>query len=100
MTSTASSPAVVPLAIAVNDDVAAVKAIRRERRIAPDEQAEENRRRAVRAWLAKATAPLLGLALFVLIWQLIAQTGGQLPTPASTWDAAKVLFADPFYRKA
>ncbi len=99
LTSTASSPAVVPSPVAVNDEVAAVNAIRREPRIAPAEQAEENRRRAVRAWLAKAAAPLLGLAVFVLIWQLIAQTGGQLPTPASTWDAAKILFADPFYRK-
>lgn len=84
---------------AVNDDVAAVQTTRRKPCLAAAEQVEENKRRAVRAWLAMAMAPLLGFALFVAVWQLIAQTNDQIPTPASTWDAAKVLFADPFYRK-
>jgi len=38
-----------------------------------------------------------GLALFVLGWQILSLNNTQLPGPASTWDAAAVLFADPFY---
>jgi nitrate/nitrite transport system permease protein len=89
----------VSSATAVNDEVAAADAFRRKSHIVATEQAEENKRRALRAWLAKAFAPLLGLAVLILFWQLIAQTGGQIPTPGSTWEAAKLLFADPFYRK-
>jgi nitrate/nitrite transport system permease protein len=50
--------------------------------------------------LFRATVPpVLGLALFVLLWQLVSASGGDsgLPGPAKTWEAAKVLFADPFY---
>jgi nitrate/nitrite transport system permease protein len=35
--------------------------------------------------------------LFVLVWHLVAISSDGLPGPGSTWDAAKVLFADPFY---
>jgi nitrate/nitrite transport system permease protein len=38
-----------------------------------------------------------GLALFVLGWQILSLNNTQLPGPASTWDAAALLFADPFY---
>ena len=57
--------------------------------------AQARRRKA----MLKVFAPLAGFALFVLIWQLIAQTGGQIPTPATVWDAAVKVFGDPFYRK-
>ncbi|MFZ5755842.1 MAG: nitrate ABC transporter permease [Pseudomonadota bacterium] len=40
---------------------------------------------------------VLGLVLFILVWSIVADRTGTLPGPASTWDAAKVLFADPFY---
>lgn len=43
--------------------------------------------------------PLLGLALLVLVWQVIASKNSAFPTPAVTWDEALKLFADPFYRK-
>ncbi len=42
--------------------------------------------------------PLLGIALFVLLWHIIAVTGKRLPTPATTWHAAVELFGKPFYR--
>jgi nitrate/nitrite transport system permease protein len=46
----------------------------------------------------KATVPpLLGIALFVALWALVANSGGQIPGPAATWDAAVALFSDPFY---
>src|SRR5262245_46009121 len=57
-------------------------------RLTPDEQRRELRRAEVRAWLARLFAPVLGLILFGLLWQLIAQTSGQLPTPAKVWHAA------------
>jgi nitrate/nitrite transport system permease protein len=43
--------------------------------------------------------PVLGIALFILLWQIVSSNGGEqgLPGPAKTWEAAKLLFADPFY---
>ena len=52
-----------------------------------------------RAVLLKILAPIAGFALFALIWQLIAQTSGQIPTPAKVWDAAVAIYSDPFYSK-
>lgn len=47
--------------------------------------------------LARAMLPpILGLALFIGVWALVSQTS-TLPGPAKTWDAAVVLFSDPFY---
>lgn len=48
--------------------------------------------------LCKASiAPLLGILAFIGFWSLLAQYGEGLPGPLSTWQAALVLFADPFY---
>jgi nitrate/nitrite transport system permease protein len=44
-----------------------------------------------------AVPPLLGMLLFVALWSLVANSGGQIPGPSETWDAAVVLFSDPFY---
>ena len=43
----------------------------------------------------------IGIALFILLWQIISASGGEhgLPGPAKTWESAKLLFADPFYDK-
>jgi nitrate/nitrite transport system permease protein len=41
--------------------------------------------------------PLAGLALFILIWVGISIMSQSLPGPGKTWDAAVVLFSDPFY---
>ncbi|MFZ5722549.1 MAG: nitrate ABC transporter permease [Pseudomonadota bacterium] len=40
---------------------------------------------------------VLGLALFIALWAVVAEKTGTLPGPGSTWDAALQLFADPFY---
>ncbi|MBA2350947.1 MAG: nitrate ABC transporter permease [Pseudomonadota bacterium] len=40
----------------------------------------------------------LGLIVFIGIWALIAQIS-TLPNPAKTWEAALILFSDPFYVK-
>jgi nitrate/nitrite transport system permease protein len=42
--------------------------------------------------------PLLGLVLMIGVWALVAVGSGNIPGPARTWDAAVLLFADPFYR--
>ncbi|MBF0673996.1 nitrate ABC transporter permease [Pseudomonas sp.] len=41
--------------------------------------------------------PLLGIALFLFVWSLIAAKSTGLPGPLSTGQAALLLFADPFY---
>jgi len=49
-------------------------------------------------WLQQGLPPLFGLLLLVGLWHLAATSGeGQFPTPAATWEAALVLFADPFF---
>ncbi|HEX4869613.1 MAG TPA: nitrate ABC transporter permease [Moraxellaceae bacterium] len=52
------------------------------------------------AWgtvIARTLAPLLGLALFVLFWAALSHFRKELPGPVATWEAAKLLFAHPFY---
>ncbi|WP_269530788.1 nitrate ABC transporter permease [Chitinimonas sp. BJYL2] len=49
-------------------------------------------------WLAfEAFPPVLGLALFVLLWQAVSLYSPGLPGPAKTWASAVELFAHPFY---
>jgi nitrate/nitrite transport system permease protein len=42
--------------------------------------------------------PLLGMVILIGIWYIATMKGGSIPGPLQTWDAATVLFADPFYR--
>jgi len=50
-------------------------------------------------WL-RVIPPLLGLALLVGIWALVALTSrGSIPSPIETWQQALQVFSDPFYRK-
>ncbi|MCE9632713.1 MAG: nitrate ABC transporter permease [Methylophilales bacterium] len=41
---------------------------------------------------------LTGVLLFLALWAFLAQQTGSLPGPVKTWESAKVVFADPFYR--
>ena len=50
-------------------------------------------------WLPRLLAPLIGLGLFVLFWEVLSRTGGQLPSPVATGHAALAVFGDPFYSK-
>src|SRR2546425_8817187 len=50
-------------------------------------------------WLPRVLAPIIGLALFVALWAIIAKAGGRLPDPASTWHSAVEVFSNPFYKK-
>jgi nitrate/nitrite transport system permease protein len=50
-----------------------------------------------RALLLAVLPPVLGLGLLVLVWQLVAASNSNFPSPLVTWEAAVKLFADPFY---
>ncbi len=80
-----------PAAPALAESAARVKA-----RVAPP---TGYRRIQVPDWLLKAVAPVIGFALFVCAWAIIAKFGGRIPGPAAVWDAAVVIFSDPFYQK-
>ena len=43
--------------------------------------------------------PIVGTSLLILVWGLLTMNGGSFPTPLATFDAAAVLFSDPFYDK-
>ena len=51
----------------------------------------------MRSFLATVLPPIAGLAILIGLWHLATVKGGSIPSPAKTWDAATVLFADPFY---
>ncbi|ABF07162.1 nitrate/nitrite transport system permease protein [Cupriavidus metallidurans] len=70
---------------------------RRAQEIAALEQ-RAARRDALAAFVLKCVPPLIGFALFVLVWHGIATLIPSIPTPGATWNAAVPLFADPFYR--
>jgi nitrate/nitrite transport system permease protein len=42
--------------------------------------------------------PVLGLLVLLGIWHVATHKGGGIPGPPQVWDAAVVLFSDPFYR--
>ena len=44
--------------------------------------------------------PLLGIALFIMLWGVVSQTSPNLPGPVKTWHSAVELFSDPFHRKS
>ena len=56
-------------------------------------------RSRISALMLKALPPVLGLALLVLIWQIISAKNSAFPSPAVTFEEAVRLFADPFYSK-
>ena len=43
--------------------------------------------------------PLVGIGLLIGIWALCTIKGTSFPSPAVTWESARELFSDPFYRK-
>lgn len=53
------------------------------------------------AWgtlVARTVAPLLGVMMFVFLWAAVSYYRVDLPGPVATLEAAKILFADPFYQ--
>src|SRR5574343_28849 len=50
--------------------------------------------------MKKILPPLIGIALLLAIWELVAMKAGGFPTPTETLRAAVVLFSDPFYQNS
>ncbi|UIN22565.1 nitrate ABC transporter permease [Herbaspirillum frisingense] len=48
----------------------------------------------------RVVPPVLGVALLVLVWQIIAMKTASFPTPWVTLKEAGVMFSDPFYRNS
>jgi nitrate/nitrite transport system permease protein len=84
---------------AANEPAPPVRTLRRTDPTAPAPQALSRtaRARQRRELALKVLAPIIGIALFLTAWALVATTGS-IPGPGATLDAAKTVFADPFYR--
>jgi nitrate/nitrite transport system permease protein len=55
-------------------------------------------KRRAPAWLPKVIAPVLGIAVFVLLWEIVSLTSKGFPGPVPTFVEAVKVFSDPFYR--
>jgi nitrate/nitrite transport system permease protein len=84
---------------AANEPAPPVRTLRRPDPAAPAPQglSRAARTRQRRDLALKMLAPIIGIALFLAAWALVASTGS-IPGPGATLDAAKTVFADPFYR--
>ena len=56
---------------------------------------------AIRAFAGRSIKailpPMLGFALLIGIWAIVSMKNKGIPAPAAVWDAAVILFSDPFY---
>ena len=63
-------------------------------------QAAVRRRRERLAGIVQSVVPgLVGIILFLQLWQGVSQIVANFPGPVKVWDSAVNLFSDPFYRK-
>jgi len=51
----------------------------------------------LRRFFAALIPPVIGMAIFLAAWSLVAAGTDYLPGPMKTWEAARLLFAHPFY---
>jgi nitrate/nitrite transport system permease protein len=88
---------VIPLA--KEKDTAPPEAVSRAKVAPPPATPAPGRTPAERRELTlRVIAPLIGMAVFVLLWGIVSAKSG-LPSPTRTWHSAVELFSDPFYRK-
>jgi nitrate/nitrite transport system permease protein len=57
-------------------------------------------KRTLSTLMLKGVAPMMGLALVVLVWQIITVKNSAFPSPLATLQEAIKLFSDPFYRNS
>jgi nitrate/nitrite transport system permease protein len=95
----ASVPAALPLRSSAPHPAAASLAKRADAAARVGRQPTGYRRAQAPEWIVKAIAMVSGLAVFVGLWALLAKQGGRIPGPGVVWDAAVVIFSDPFYSK-
>ncbi len=63
------------------------------------EARREEARARTRAWLLRFLLPVLTFAIVVGIWGFLhEEVSRALPAPSTTWEAAKDIFAHPFYQ--
>jgi len=53
----------------------------------------------LRPFLLAALPPVLGIALLVLVWEIVSVKNSSLPSPWMTFNEAVNIFSDPFYQK-
>lgn len=66
------------------------------RQVANVRPSPEVRRRRRNERLLAVSAPLLGLAVALLVWEAVSKTNASIPGPAAVLQAALQAFADPF----
>ena len=76
---------------------APVKPLRSERLVRQGYKIASGKSRTSSLLLA-LLPPAVGLAMLVMMWQILAANNTAFPTPAATLDEAVKLFSDPFYR--
>ncbi|WP_312453489.1 nitrate ABC transporter permease [Pseudescherichia sp.] len=54
-------------------------------------------RKVVGGAVKKAVPGVLGAVVLITLWQIAALSSSGFPTPLKTWEAAKLIFAEPFY---
>lgn len=54
-------------------------------------------RKGIQGAVKKAVPGVLGAVVLIVLWQIAALSSNGFPTPLKTWDAAKIIFAEPFY---
>jgi nitrate/nitrite transport system permease protein len=77
-------------------DANAVQA-ERARQAAPAIGEAKARARRSRAWVMRVVPPVAGIALFVLLWEVVSLTSKGFPGPVPTFVEAVKVFSDPFY---
>lgn len=85
-----------PAAPATAKSLVATKPVALARQAEPEPRAP----RDFNALWLRVLPPVLGIALLILIWELVAMksTTG-FPSPLTTWQQAVTVFSDPFYSK-
>jgi nitrate/nitrite transport system permease protein len=58
---------------------------------------EAVKKRVRRERILKVIAPIIGILLAILVWEIISKTGKTIPGPLITWNAGVTAFSSPFY---
>jgi nitrate/nitrite transport system permease protein len=61
--------------------------------------AVRRRRERLSATVQRVVPGVVGIILFLLLWQGVSQIVANFPGPVKVWDSAVKLYSDPFYRK-
>jgi nitrate/nitrite transport system permease protein len=61
--------------------------------------AARERKLSLKPFFLAVLPPVLGLALLVLVWEIVAARSSGFPSPMVTLEEAIKLFSDPFYQK-